>query len=197
MNSKKGFTLIELMVVISIIALLSSVVLAALQDSRAKGRDAARIQAMIQVRNALQLYFADNGVYPACGSPYGDVVYQDRAFNPATNANSTWKNTLINGNYIKSIPNDIRYRSNASSTSSGVTCTNSATQKCLNYFLAVKLEKPNSALLFDRDINSGYASTSNPQYADGLTTLNYCVSDGPNAGSTATDLCYDLSSYRE
>lgn len=61
---KKGFTLIELLVVISIIGLLSSVVLASLNQARAKARDSQRKQAVIQIRNALELYYADHNSYP-------------------------------------------------------------------------------------------------------------------------------------
>lgn len=61
---KRGFTLIELLVVISIIGLLSSVVLAALGGARAKGRDSSRIQTVGEIKNALELYYADNKVYP-------------------------------------------------------------------------------------------------------------------------------------
>lgn len=40
MNLMKGFTLIELLVVVAIVGILASVVLASLNSSRAKGRDA-------------------------------------------------------------------------------------------------------------------------------------------------------------
>jgi len=61
---KKGFTLIELLVVIAIISLLSSVVLASLNSAREKARDSKRIQDLAQIKNALELYRADNGYYP-------------------------------------------------------------------------------------------------------------------------------------
>lgn len=62
-----GFTLIELLVVIAIIGLLASTVLASLDTVRAKARDAKRISDLNQIRLALELYFADNGYYPASG----------------------------------------------------------------------------------------------------------------------------------
>ncbi|MEK7552576.1 MAG: prepilin-type N-terminal cleavage/methylation domain-containing protein [Patescibacteria group bacterium] len=61
---KRGFTLIELLVVIAILSLLSSIVIAALAPARAKARDSKRVQDLIQLRNALELYKAQNGRYP-------------------------------------------------------------------------------------------------------------------------------------
>jgi len=65
--NKKGFTLIELLVVISIMALLSSIVMSGLSSARSKGRDSKRIQDMVQIRTALELYRTNsgNGTYPA------------------------------------------------------------------------------------------------------------------------------------
>jgi prepilin-type N-terminal cleavage/methylation domain-containing protein len=59
-----GFTLIELLVVISIISLLSSVVLAAVGEAKDKAKVAKFRQEMQQFITALELYKADNGVYP-------------------------------------------------------------------------------------------------------------------------------------
>lgn len=59
-----GFTLIELLVVISIIGLLSSVVLTSINSARIRSRDSERVQSLVQLRNALELYKADNGSYP-------------------------------------------------------------------------------------------------------------------------------------
>ncbi len=64
MKRTRGFTLIELLVVIAIIGLLASVVLASLESTRAKARDAKRISDLEQIRNALELYRADHGRYP-------------------------------------------------------------------------------------------------------------------------------------
>ena len=60
----KGFTLIELLVVVAIIGVLSSVVLASLNSSRAKGRDARRVSDMHEITNALSIYYSVNGFYP-------------------------------------------------------------------------------------------------------------------------------------
>lgn len=62
--SNSGFTLIELLVVIAIIGILSSIVLASLNTSRAKARDAKRVSDMHQMEVALELYYDTFGVYP-------------------------------------------------------------------------------------------------------------------------------------
>lgn len=67
-NSKKGFTLIEILVVVAIIAILSSVVLIGLGPTRRAGRDARRISDLRQVQNGLELYFNHCGAYPGGAS---------------------------------------------------------------------------------------------------------------------------------
>lgn len=62
--NKKGFTLIELLVVIAIIGLLSSVVMASLNQSRERAKLARAAQDLKQITNALYLYLSDNGHFP-------------------------------------------------------------------------------------------------------------------------------------
>jgi prepilin-type N-terminal cleavage/methylation domain-containing protein len=56
-----GFTLIELMVVISIIGLISSIMLAALTSAKLKAQDIRLISDMVNLRNAAELYRQSNG----------------------------------------------------------------------------------------------------------------------------------------
>jgi prepilin-type N-terminal cleavage/methylation domain-containing protein len=61
---KRGFTLIELLVVVAIIGMLSSIILYSVTETRNKAQNSARVQKVIQWRNALELYRADhNGYY--------------------------------------------------------------------------------------------------------------------------------------
>jgi general secretion pathway protein G len=66
-NCKKGFTLVELVVVMSIISLLSSVVLANMNVYMAKARDARRKSDLEEMKKAIIIYYADHGSYPSTG----------------------------------------------------------------------------------------------------------------------------------
>jgi prepilin-type N-terminal cleavage/methylation domain-containing protein len=60
----KGFTLVELLIVISIMATLSAVGLVMYGNTQAKGRDSKRQQDLSQIQASLEAYQADNNYYP-------------------------------------------------------------------------------------------------------------------------------------
>jgi prepilin-type N-terminal cleavage/methylation domain-containing protein len=62
-TTRKGFSLTELLVIISIIALLSSIVLVALSRARVRSRDTARMATAKQLTLALHMYENDKGTY--------------------------------------------------------------------------------------------------------------------------------------
>lgn len=68
----KGFTLVELLVVISIISLLASVVLTTVNSTRAKARDVRRKTDIRQLLLAIQFYYDNNGQYPPVVDNRGD-----------------------------------------------------------------------------------------------------------------------------
>jgi prepilin-type N-terminal cleavage/methylation domain-containing protein len=67
--NQKGFSLIELLVVIVIIMLLGTISVVALNDQRAKSRDSQRISDIRQIRTALEFYRSDEGEYPIVNEP--------------------------------------------------------------------------------------------------------------------------------
>lgn len=64
----RGFTLIELLVVVAVIGLLSSIVLASLNNARLKGRDASIRAGASQLRTVMSQEFSDTGSYAAIKS---------------------------------------------------------------------------------------------------------------------------------
>lgn len=66
---RKGFTLIEILVVLSLIGILVGLSLVAFQGSRASARDGRRKADLEQIRSALEIYRSDNDTYPLDLSP--------------------------------------------------------------------------------------------------------------------------------
>lgn len=62
---RRGFTIVELLVVIVVIAILAAITIVAYNGVQSRARDAARIQKLTSVAKAIELYYADNGRYPA------------------------------------------------------------------------------------------------------------------------------------
>ncbi len=85
-----GFTLVELMVTVAIIAVLSAIVTANFSSARSKSRDAKRVSDVAQIQLALEFFFDRCNQYPP--APL-DVTY-------VCPTNST----VILSNYISTIP---------------------------------------------------------------------------------------------
>ncbi|MDO8517898.1 MAG: type II secretion system protein [bacterium] len=63
-KNKGGFTLVELLVVIALIGLLSTILLTSLTQARVKARDSQRVGQFRQINSALELYFNLYDHYP-------------------------------------------------------------------------------------------------------------------------------------
>lgn len=91
---RRGFTLIELMVVISMLGLFASISFLSASQSLERGRDAKRKSDMDALKKAMSLYFSDNSRYPDPG--------------PNLISNSLQPNWLpgLVPKYIKELPKD-------------------------------------------------------------------------------------------
>lgn len=95
---KLGFTLVELLVVVSLIGVLSTLVLANLNSARERARDAQRKSDLRNIQTALRLYYNDTGGYPTASG--GNIV--------ACSGTCTWGQPWINGTvtYMGTLPKD-------------------------------------------------------------------------------------------
>ena len=64
-----GFTIVELLIVIVVIAILATITVVAYNGIQARARDAKRDSDIAYITKILELYYIDNGEYPAANNP--------------------------------------------------------------------------------------------------------------------------------
>jgi len=90
--SRDGFTMIELMIVVSIVGILATLAVPSYQASVVKAREAALRQDLATLRDVLDQHKADQGKFPPSlvalvGAGYLRTVPKD----PFTGATTTWQ----------------------------------------------------------------------------------------------------------
>ncbi len=98
MNKRQGFTLLEVLVSATIIAVLTTIGLVSFSSVNKRSRDVKRKGDLEQIRSALEMYRSDNSTYPG---EYPRVVGAG-AFADAAGLSAA----LVTGSYMPSIPAD-------------------------------------------------------------------------------------------
>lgn len=90
-RTSRGFTLIELIVVMAIIALLLTLAVPRYFNSVENSREAVLKQNLAQVRDALDKYYGDNGKYPDSLEDLVKKKYlRSMPEDPITESTTTW-----------------------------------------------------------------------------------------------------------
>jgi len=168
MRREKGFTLIEILIVVAIIAILASVVLIGLGPTQQAGRDARRLSDLHQIQNGLELFYNKCGYYPGT-APAGACT------NGATTGFAEMSAALLPGAAnigVNTVPKDptnsgahvYYYRTNGVAAS--------------EYLLTTQLENANNSVF------NSYTAPATGIYTNGDTL--------PAAGCGQPDYCVTL-----
>lgn len=173
-NERKGFTLIEILIVVAIIAILASIVLVGLGPTQESGRDARRLGDLHDVQNVLELYYNKCGSYPGGGATCAASAL-GKAQYPST-APSTYYGGLANelvgfGLGVTSIPQDPTagrsYYYAVDNLTAGTT-----------YVLAAQLENPGGSSVFNNYTAPTVPANGDQEMAGNCSAKGgyYCVS---------------------
>lgn len=147
-NFGRGFTLIELIIVVTIIGILSSLLLSNLVGIRGRVRDGQRKSDLAQIKQALEIYRSDNGAYPLDSGEL-NLSRCGEKFETSTNV------------YMQKIPcdplNTFPYTYRYVSSVDGVTYTLSA---CLENIIDAKKTDPSNVAPCDITNNWSYTLTN-------------------------------------
>ncbi|MFC1625467.1 type II secretion system protein [Patescibacteria group bacterium] len=104
---QKGFTLVELLVVMAILGILVTLVAGTFRNSQIRGRDVQRKSDIKQISNALELFYSDYGKYPDSSSG----LIAACPYNPTTESGAacTWGSGEFTDSktiYFKTVPAD-------------------------------------------------------------------------------------------
>lgn len=144
-KAQEGFTIIELLIVIAIIAILAGLVLNNFQGVQAKARDTQRVSDINNVHTKLEEYHNENGAYPStftaatfpgidAGSlldPRGVTININAAVADAAAANAVANPSAVGANYLY-----VPYPTG---------CTNGPPPTCTGYVLKTYVERPTAA----------------------------------------------------
>lgn len=99
-----GFTLVELLVVIVVLAVLAAIVLPKFMDSGQRSKESALKSDLKLVRNAISLFKTDTGLYPITLANLSDSVAPSQGHNGTAEVDLTATNW--HGPYLQSVAND-------------------------------------------------------------------------------------------
>lgn len=115
-QKQTGFTIVEVLIVIIVIAILATISLMAYSGVQAGARDSQRRHDIGQLAKALELYYADNGRYPTSSGAGSTTINASWS----TTADVSWQSiTNALRSYMGNVPSDPTSTPNGNVQTSG------------------------------------------------------------------------------
>ena len=92
MKQPRGFTLIEVLIVVTLVVILASIGLATYTNSVRRSREAVLMEDLFRMRDAIDQYYADKNKYPpSLQDLVSDGYLRQIPKDPFTNSADTWQ----------------------------------------------------------------------------------------------------------
>ena len=189
-KSSRGFTLVELVIVVAIIIILAAITISVYSGTQARSRDAKRKADIANITKAMELYYDDNGQYPTSSG--------STAINPGwvSSNDDSWANLesqLVGSNAIDKLPKDPVNLPNTKAAGAGVT---SSVKSNLSYAIYVNSgnycgSAPRQMYLILYRLETGEKA----QQSDGSPCNNVAPNNTTDLGPNYTN-AYGVSFYR-
>ena len=103
-KNTSGFTIVELLIVVVVIAILAAISIAGYNGIQARSRDGQRKQDIATIKKALELYYIDNGKYPQSSYSSGCKINGSWS----TTSDGSWSNleSQLVPQYLSRLPVD-------------------------------------------------------------------------------------------
>jgi prepilin-type N-terminal cleavage/methylation domain-containing protein len=103
-KSKSGFTIVELLIVIVVIGILSTITVVAYNGVQQRTRDSVRHADAKAIIKALELYKVDFGTYPPTSASPTANGCSGNGYSYSWATDGSWMKPLVDGGYLKGAP---------------------------------------------------------------------------------------------
>lgn len=161
LTHRKGFTIIELIIVVAIIAILTAIMTSNFGESKKKSRDAKRVSDIVQLQLALEMFFDRCNQYPTVTDVGAGMWPVGRV--PSLIANNGCPTGIMLSSFIGKIPAP-------PTTANYIYVVNNT---YTDYVLRAKLETKTQAL--DDDVDGLLTALGNTDCSDASPNFYFCV----------------------